>query len=59
MNLQAFTRRAVPPIMAAVAFGAGLTACGQASSPQAPASSAPRHADDAGGRVRRAVVKRI
>ena len=41
MNLQAFTRRAVPPIMAAVAFGAGLTACGQASSPQPPASSAP------------------
>jgi len=41
MNLQAFIRRAVPPIMAAVAFGAGLTACGRASSPQPPASSAP------------------
>jgi hypothetical protein len=41
MNLQAFTRRAVPPIMAAVAFGAGLTACGQAGSPQPSASSAP------------------
>jgi Protein of unknown function (DUF732) len=41
MNLQAFTRRAVPPIMAAAALGAALTACGQASSPQPPASSAP------------------
>jgi len=41
MNLQAFTRRAVPPMMAAVALGAGLTACGQAGGPQAPASSAP------------------
>ena len=41
MNLQAFTRRAVPPIMTAAALGAGLTACGRASSPQPPASSAP------------------
>ena len=41
MNLQAFTRRAVPPMMAAVALGAGLTACGQAGGPQPPASSAP------------------
>ena len=41
MNLQAFTRRAVPPIMAAAALGAGLTACGRGSSPQQPASSAP------------------
>jgi len=39
MNLQAFTRRAVPPIMAAAALGAGLTACGQASAPQPPASA--------------------
>ena len=39
MNLQAFTRRAVPPIMAAAALGAGLTACGQASGPQPPASA--------------------
>jgi hypothetical protein len=56
MNLQAFTRRAVPPIMAAVAFGTGLTACGQ---PPATGLIRARHADDAGGRVRRAVVKRI
>jgi hypothetical protein len=41
MNLQAFTRRAVPPIMAAAALAAGLTACGRASSPQPLASSAP------------------
>ncbi len=41
MNLQAFTRRAVPPLMAAAALVAGLTACGQAGSPQPPASSAP------------------
>ena len=41
MKFQAFTRRAVPPIMAAAALGAGLAACGQASSPQPPASSAP------------------
>jgi hypothetical protein len=41
MNLQAFTRRAVPSVMAAVAFGAGLTACGRASSPPPPASPAP------------------
>jgi hypothetical protein len=41
MNHQAFTRRAVPPIMVAAALGAGLTACGGASSPQPPASSAP------------------
>jgi hypothetical protein len=41
MNLQAFTRRAVPPLMAAAALVAGLTACGQASSPPPPASSAP------------------
>jgi hypothetical protein len=41
MNLQAFTRRAVPPIMAAAAIGAALTACGRASSPQPPASKAP------------------
>ncbi len=41
MKFQAFTRRAVPPIMAAAALGAGLTACGRASSPQPPASSAP------------------
>lgn len=41
MNLQAFTRRAVPPLMAAAALIAGLTACGPASSPQPPASSAP------------------
>jgi hypothetical protein len=40
MNVQAFTRRAVPPIMAAVALGAGLTACGGSSSPP-PASPAP------------------
>jgi hypothetical protein len=41
MNLQAFTRRAVPPLMAAAALIAGLTACGRANSPQPPASSAP------------------
>lgn len=41
MNLQAFTRRAVPPIMAAAALGAALTACGRASGPQPAASSAP------------------
>src|SRR5215471_16546387 len=41
MNLQAFTRRAVPPIMAAVALGAGLMACGRGNSPQPLASSAP------------------
>lgn len=41
MNLQAFTRRAAPPIMAAVALGAGLTACGGGSGPQPPAASAP------------------
>ena len=41
MNLQAFTRRAVPPLMAAAAVVAGLTACGRPSSPQPPASSAP------------------
>jgi hypothetical protein len=41
MNLQAFTRRAVPPIMAAAALGAALTACGQGSSPPPPASPAP------------------
>ena len=41
MNLQAFTRRAVPPLMAAAALVAGLTACGQAGSPQPSASSAP------------------
>jgi hypothetical protein len=41
MNLQAFTRRAALPIMAAVALGAGLTACGRAGSPPPPASSAP------------------
>jgi len=41
MNLQAFTRRAVPPLMAAAALIAGLTACGPANSPQPPASSAP------------------
>jgi hypothetical protein len=41
MNLQAITRRAVPPIMAAAALGAGLTACGRAGSPQPLASSAP------------------
>ncbi|HXZ71557.1 MAG TPA: hypothetical protein VEH31_11915 [Streptosporangiaceae bacterium] len=41
MNLQAFTRRAVPAIMAAAALGAGLTACGRGSSPPPPASSAP------------------
>ena len=57
MNLQAFTRRAAPPIMAAAALGAGLTACGQASSPQPPAIRA-RHADGGGGRVHGADVKR-
>jgi hypothetical protein len=41
MNLQAFSRRAVPPMMAVAALGAGLTACGPASSPPPPASSAP------------------
>ena len=41
MNLQALTRRAVPPIMAVAALGAGLTACGGAGGPQPPASSAP------------------
>jgi hypothetical protein len=41
MNLQAFTRRAVPPLMAAAALVAGLTACGRAGSPQPSASSAP------------------
>jgi Protein of unknown function (DUF732) len=41
MNLQAFTRRAVPPIMVAAALGAGLTACGRASGSQPLASSAP------------------
>lgn len=41
MNLQAFTRRAVPPLMAAAALVAGLTACGQAGGPQPSASSAP------------------
>lgn len=41
MNLQAFTRRAVPPLMAAAALIAGLTACGPVNSPQPPASSAP------------------
>src|SRR5215469_11954919 len=41
MNLQAFTRRAVPPIMAAAALGAALAACGGASSPPPPASPAP------------------
>jgi hypothetical protein len=40
MNVQALTRRAVPPIMAAAALGAALTACGQGSSPP-PASPAP------------------
>src|SRR5215471_15931261 len=41
MNVQALTRRAVPPIMAAAALGAALTACGGASSPPPPASPAP------------------
>jgi Protein of unknown function (DUF732) len=41
MNLQTFTRRAVPPIMAAAALGAGLTACGPAGGPQPSASSRP------------------
>ena len=41
MNLQAFIRRAVSPIMAAVALGAGLAACGRADSPQPVASSPP------------------
>jgi len=41
MKLQALTRRAVPPIMAAAALGAALTACGQGSSPPPPASPAP------------------
>jgi hypothetical protein len=41
MNLQAFIRRAAPPIMAVAALGAGLTACGRADSPQPAASSAP------------------
>jgi len=41
MNLQAFTRRAVPPLMAAAVLVAGLTACGQAGSPQPPTTSAP------------------
>ena len=59
MNLQAFSRRAVPPIMAAVAFGAGLTACGQPSTAPATGLIGARHADDAGGRVRGADVKRI
>ena len=40
MNLQAFTRRAALPIMAAAALGAGLTACGGSSPPPA-ASPAP------------------
>jgi len=41
MNVQALTRRAVPPIMAAAALGAALTACGGGSSPPPPASPAP------------------
>jgi Protein of unknown function (DUF732) len=41
MNRQAFIRRAVSPIMAAVALGAGLAACGRANSPQPVASSPP------------------
>ena len=41
MNRQAFIRRAVSPIMAAVALGAGLAACGRGNSPQPVASSAP------------------
>jgi len=41
MNRQAFIRRAVSPIMAAVALGAGLAACGRADSPQPVASSPP------------------
>jgi len=41
MNLRAITRRAVPPIAAAVALGAGLTACGARGSPAPVASSAP------------------
>ena len=39
MNLQAFTRRAVPPIMTVAALGAALTACGGASSPKPPPAS--------------------
>jgi hypothetical protein len=41
MNLQVFSRRAVPPIMTVVALGAGLTGCGGPSSPPPPASPAP------------------
>ena len=41
MNRQAFIRRAVSPIMVAVALGAGLAACGRGNSPQPVASSAP------------------
>jgi len=41
MNVQAFTRRALPPIMAAAALGAALTACGGGSSPPPPASPPP------------------
>ena len=41
MNVQAFVRRAVPPIVAAAALGASLTACGGASSPPPPPASSP------------------
>jgi Protein of unknown function (DUF732) len=41
MNVQAFTRRAVPSIMAAAALGAALTACGGGSSPPPPAPPPP------------------
>src|SRR4029077_9967947 len=43
MNLQAFARRAVPPIMAAVGFGAGLTACGHAHTPPPTRTSPAPH----------------